>query len=408
MDLHKKPVGFTLSSTPQPPGRIGSRPYYLTLAGIAITICIVIGGIAFKSYSPAAKSKDEDSADQRKGAAMAAGSAANAIVNNMKSQNTENQPAAAGTGPNTQVPDLSKEHSVWPTQSQQQNSDPTGQQSQLSPSEQVRLASYNREVEAMTTPLGQAQQNSQSFEQPSASTTSMPPVGAGDIEDAIPQLQHALAPQIKSHATPDENAIIVNPPPGALMIRAGTWIYITMDMLGSSDVAGDLFARVTRDIFDTHDGKRHLMIPLGTRLIGSHDARVPYGQDRMIQVWNRIQFNDGRSITLGDMNGADTDGSTGVRDKVNNHYMKLIRDAALVTAFAAGVGLTQRNQSLLTTQSVSGSVSQSVGNQLAQLGSELTSRNLNIPPTVENRPGKEIDVPVRNSIIFDQDPFPNQ
>ena len=398
------PQGFSLSPQPKPTKPIGSRPYYLVLGGIALVVLLVVSGLWLRSYIPALSPKQDDNTEERKGAAMNADYAASAVVKNMKADESENPKRSE-----QKVPDLSKVPSVLPgygsesglTQQtgQAAQSDPN-QVQQLPAAEQVRLASYNREVEAMTTPLGQ---NQQSFEPPTGAA-SMPPATVGGFENAIPQLQEALSPKPKSHAQPDEYATVSMPPTGALIISAGTWIPATLEMLASSDMAGDLIARVTKDIFDARDGQRHLLIPIGTKLIGSHDGRIEYGHNRMAQIWNRMQFTNGSSITLGDTNGADIDGSTGVRDHTNQHYWELFRDAALITGFSAAIGLTQRNQSLLSTQSVSGSISQSVGQSLGQLGSAMIDRNLGRSPTVEARPGKEFFVVVARTIIFDRQP----
>jgi hypothetical protein len=71
-------------------------------------------------------------------------------------------------------------------------------------------------------------------------------------------------------------------------------------------------------------------------------------------VWTRIIFPDGSSINLDGMSGHDGEGRSGFHDQVNNHYARLVGFAVLTSAFAAGLELSQRqNTSLLTTTSFS-------------------------------------------------------
>jgi type IV secretory pathway VirB10-like protein len=64
--------------------------------------------------------------------------------------------------------------------------------------------------------------------------------------------------------------------------------------------------------------------------------------------------------------------------------------------------LSQRqNTSLLTTPTAGQTASAAVGQQLTELGAEVTRRNLNIQPTIKIRVGYKFTVRVNRDMLFD-------
>ena len=117
----------------------------------------------------------------------------------------------------------------------------------------------------------------------------------------------------------------------------------------NSDLPGEVKALVRSNVYDTATGK-YLLIPQGSRLVGVYDSQIAYGQNRLLVVWSRIIYPDGSSINLDGMMGQDIQGMAGFHDQVDNHYKRLVGAALLTSAFAAGISLSQRqNTSLLTT-----------------------------------------------------------
>jgi len=129
-------------------------------------------------------------------------------------------------------------------------------------------------------------------------------------------------------------------PRSAFELRAGFIIPATMISGINSDLPGQLMAQVSQNVFDTATG-RHLLVPQGTRLVGSYSSDVIYGQSRILIAWQRLVFPDGRALDLGSMPGADNAGYSGFNDKVNNHYLRLFGNALLMSGITAGVSLSQ-------------------------------------------------------------------
>lgn len=65
-----------------------------------------------------------------------------------------------------------------------------------------------------------------------------------------------------------------------------------------------------------------LLIPQGTRIIGEYDNGVSFGQRRVLLVWNRLIFPNGRSIVLERLRGTDAAGYAGLEDGVDRKRYK--------------------------------------------------------------------------------------
>jgi type IV secretory pathway VirB10-like protein len=192
------------------------------------------------------------------------------------------------------------------------------------------------------------------------------------------------------------------PPEGEYIVTAGTWIPAQLGQRVISDLAGDMEAVTTETIVMVKDGKKIVLIPQKSRLIGAYDSRVGVGQTRILQIWSKIILPDNSYINLTDLSGMDKDGAAGMAGKVNNHTAKLIRDAAITTAFAIGISATQqRNQNLLASPSFGDAASMAVGQQLANVGSQQFARNFNRQPTITAEPGKEFLAYVNRTIVLD-------
>jgi type IV secretion system protein VirB10 len=167
-----------------------------------------------------------------------------------------------------------------------------------------------------------------------------------------------------------------------------------------SDLPGDLVAEVKRDIYDTPQHK-FVMIPAGSLLAGEYNSGVTYGQKRVQVVWTYLRFPDGSYVNLDKFVGHSADGSTGLGDQVDNHLKRLIGDIVLSSLFAAGVQIStgHTNGNLLEPSNTQLAAS-AAGEQAAQVGQQLTNRNLNVQPTVKIRPGDVFYVSVLKSIVF--------
>jgi type IV secretion system protein VirB10 len=196
-------------------------------------------------------------------------------------------------------------------------------------------------------------------------------------------------------------------------IRAGSVIPGIMISGVNSDLPGQIIGQVSQGVYDTPTGK-YLLIPQGTRLIGSYSNGVVYGQSALLVAWQRLIFPDGKALDIGEMPGADSAGYSGFRDQVNNHYFRIFASAFLmsgVTAAAAYATTPQYSQKMTngstniflgnaSNPTVGSTLTQALGEQLGNVSSQMIAKNLNIAPTLEIRPGYRFNVIVVKDIAF--------
>lgn len=194
----------------------------------------------------------------------------------------------------------------------------------------------------------------------------------------------------------------VQKPRSPFEIRAGGVIPGVMISGVNSDLPGQIMGQVSQDIYDTATGK-YMLIPHGTRLIGSYSSDVGYGQSAVLIAWQRLIFPDGKALDIGAMPGADGAGYTGFRDQVNNHYVRLFGSAFLMSGITAGISYSQdRNNStgLLSQPTAGSELSKALGQQLGQVAAQMIAKNLNIAPTLEIRPGYRFNIVIVKDLTF--------
>jgi type IV secretion system protein VirB10 len=193
----------------------------------------------------------------------------------------------------------------------------------------------------------------------------------------------------------------VQAPKSQFEFRAGGVIPGVMISGINSDLPGQIMGQVSQDVYDTATGK-YLLIPQGTRLIGTYSANVVYGQTGVFIAWQRLVFPDGKALDIGSMPGADGAGYAGFRDQVNNHYLRIFGSAFLMSGITAGVAYSQdkytNNDSDKPT--MSSEMAQSLGQQFGQVAARMIEKNLNIAPTLEIRPGYRFNIIAIKDLTF--------
>lgn len=186
-------------------------------------------------------------------------------------------------------------------------------------------------------------------------------------------------------------------------VMTGTVIPATMITGINSDLPGQMVAQVSQNVYDTARGK-HLIIPQGTKLIGQYSHSVAYGQERVLVAWNRLVFPDGKSLDIGAMPGATGAGYSGLKDQVNNHYLRVFGSAFLMSMITGGMvyGVDKFDDDDSNDDSISASdaLAQALAVQIGQTALQLIQRNLAIAPTLEIRPGFRFNVVVTKDMVF--------
>ena len=193
----------------------------------------------------------------------------------------------------------------------------------------------------------------------------------------------------------DVNPHALQPAPSPWTLSAGTIIPASLITGLNSDLPGMVLAQVTENVSDTATG-RTVLIPQGSRLNGSYDSVVAYGQRRALLVWRRIVFPDGSSIALNKMPATDLAGYAGLEDKVDFHSWQLLKGIALSTLLGAGTQLSLGSSESDLIRAVRESTQQNA----AHAGDQITSRSLDVQPTLTVRPGWPVRAIVQKDLVL--------
>ncbi|PIO99465.1 TrbI/VirB10 family protein [Pleomorphomonas carboxyditropha] len=184
-------------------------------------------------------------------------------------------------------------------------------------------------------------------------------------------------------------------PASPYVLQAGAVIPAALITGIRSDLPGQVTAQVTESIYDSPTG-RFLLVPQGTRIIGQYDNNVGFGQRRVLLVWNRLIFPNGRSIVLERQPGADPQGYAGLEDGVDYHWWDLAKAAGLSTLLSVGAELATDDDDRLIRAIRDGGQ-----DTINDAGQQIVRRQLQIAPTLTIRPGFPVRVIVTRDLVLE-------
>jgi type IV secretion system protein TrbI len=192
----------------------------------------------------------------------------------------------------------------------------------------------------------------------------------------------------------DQNPHALQAAPSAWTLSAGTIIPASLITGLDSDFPGTVLAQVSENVRDSATG-RTILIPQGARLIGRYDSVVAYGQRRALVVWTRIVFPDGASVELDNMPATDAAGYAGLEDRIDSHTWQLLKGIGLSTLLGVSTQLSLGGGGDLVR-----AIRESTQQNGARAGDQITSRNLDVQPTITVRPGWPVRVLVNKDLVL--------
>jgi type IV secretory pathway VirB10-like protein len=150
---------------------------------------------------------------------------------------------------------------------------------------------------------------------------------------------------------------------------------------------GPIECLLTDNVY-SHD-RQHLLIPTGTKLLGEARKVESFGQTRLAVSFHRLVMPDGYSASLDHFQGLNQIGDAGLRDQVNNHYLRIFGTSLAIGAIGAVAGV---GTSGALTASGGDLMRQGFAQSTAQSSAQILDRFLNILPTVTIREGHRVKV----------------
>lgn len=199
-----------------------------------------------------------------------------------------------------------------------------------------------------------------------------------------------------------------------LMVAQGKIISAVLETAINTDLPGALRAVVSRDVY-AEQGK-NVVIPRGSRLIGSYNTDIKRGQARIYIVWNRLIMPSGHDLQLGSPS-TDLLGRSGIEGHVDNKYFELFSNSLLLSSlsvgFAAAVGSVTDSQSISQGETGSGDATTS-GNvvDIATLDAvkdfseqvqDVVQDLVQVAPTITVNQGTRVKIFVNRDLFFPEE-----
>lgn len=162
----------------------------------------------------------------------------------------------------------------------------------------------------------------------------------------------------------------------------------------NSDLPGTMIAQVRLNVRDSRTGK-YVLIPQGTKLIGTYNSKLTSGQGRLQVAWTRMIMPNGDSFDLDGAAGVDAKGMNGLTGKTNNHHTKLAQGAFWTSIFALGMGSLMDK-----VENSNNSSNDMLANNLSSIASNITNQSIQQQPTITIKQGIRFNVMVEKDMIL--------
>jgi type IV secretory pathway VirB10-like protein len=202
---------------------------------------------------------------------------------------------------------------------------------------------------------------------------------------------------------PDRTAFPLEPRPtlSPFTLAAGSLIPATLASTVVSDLPGTVTAVVRQNVYDTPSGS-NLLIPAGSRLVGTYDSSITHGQNRLLLSWNRLILPNGATFNLPDLPAADLAGASGLKDRTNRHLAKAFSTAFLLSGVTAAAQLSQPDSysGILRNPTAQEVATGALGQRVNETATALLERDHRTAPTLTLRAGTPCNVVLSTDILF--------
>lgn len=162
------------------------------------------------------------------------------------------------------------------------------------------------------------------------------------------------------------------------------------------EFAGPVKVMVTNPVYS--QDRQHVLIPAGTFILGDTQKVSGFGQKRLAVTFHRMLMPDHYSVDLDQFHGLDQAGATGLKDKVNNHYVEIFGASIALGVIAGAAEATTFNQGY--NESGSEAYQAGIASSLSQSSANVLNKFINIPPTITIREGHRIKVYITQDMLL--------
>lgn len=176
-------------------------------------------------------------------------------------------------------------------------------------------------------------------------------------------------------------------------IVQGTIIEAVLETALSTELPGTLRAITSVDVY-SYDGQ-NVLLPRGSRLIGTYSSDVSLAQRRALIAWNRAITPSGTSVALGGI-GADQLGRSGQTGFVDTRFGQRFGSAALISVLGAAPAFLIDDDAGEAERELAEDISE----DLRSNTNSVLEEYLSLPPIIYVDQGSELSVFVNRDIVF--------
>lgn len=142
----------------------------------------------------------------------------------------------------------------------------------------------------------------------------------------------------------------------------------------NSQLEGRAVCTVERNVFGYHG--RNILIPAGSKFMGSHSTLKKVGDERFNIHWTRLLRPDGVHVSLTDAYASDTIGGTGIEGEVNRRNWEKYGGALLTSTISVLAQMSIPSEGT----NISNSVFESFSTDMGRVTAAMLNENINIKP----------------------------
>jgi len=230
------------------------------------------------------------------------------------------------------------------------------------------------------------------FEAPESPRSDSPaPVEAPVRQRSARDLTLAAQPPL------DRSGLLASQSPYEL--KAGTLIPAALLTAMDTSRSGPVVAVVTQNIFDTVTGT-HLLVPQGSRLIGTSGGDTAYGENRAFVAWERLILPNGKSLRLAGEPAVDAQGAVGLRGQVDRRIGSLL----VGTLFAGAIttlGQAAREERSASETSLLRDAGDAAAIEASRVAGRLVDRELQVRPSIRLKAGSRLAVLTTRDLVLE-------
>jgi type IV secretion system protein VirB10 len=209
--------------------------------------------------------------------------------------------------------------------------------------------------------------------------------GRGNVQD------FAKEQALKSPPTSTNQSSAAKLGDRSMLLARGAYVPCVLETDLISNVPGPTSCIVTSNVYS--DDGRVVLIAKGARVLGEYRNTLKPGDSRIAVLWNRVRTPSGIVVDV-DSPAADGTGAVGVEGEINNHWMKRIGAAFLLSMVQDVIEARTRDEggggTVINTNTTSKTMAEKV-----------LESTINIPPTLTRSRGERLMILVNRDLWFD-------